>query len=86
MGNNLRGKHLNSEINLSRRGRTPSTEIYGEPTKTRSITVTRTAWLALKPLVKDAGYSSISEFLELIGRGEVSVPKKSMASPKPLGS
>jgi hypothetical protein len=71
-----RGKHPNSQKNLTHEGRPSSEAIYGEPTGNRTITVTASGWEGVKKYVKEAGYRSPSEFLELLGRGMVSVPEK----------
>jgi hypothetical protein len=71
-----RGKHPNSQKNLTHKGRPSSEEIYGEPTGNRTVTVTSSGWEGVKQYVKEAGYKSPSEFLELLGRGIISVPMK----------
>lgn len=50
--------------------------MYGEPTGNRTVTVTQSGWEGVKSYVKKAGYRSPSEFLELLGRGVISVPQK----------
>ena len=72
----LRGKNPNSQKNLIHEGRPSSEAIYGEPTGNRTVTVTASGWEGVKRFVKEAGYRSPSEFLELLGRGMVSVPEK----------
>lgn len=71
-----RGKHPNSQKNLTHEGRPSSEEIYGEPKQNRTVTVTDSGWEGVKGFVKEAGYKSPSEFLELLGRGLVSLPSK----------
>jgi hypothetical protein len=71
-----RGKHPNSQKNLIRTGRISSEEMYGEPTGNRTVTVTQSGWEGVKKHIKEAGYRSPSEFLELLGRGFISVPQK----------
>lgn len=71
-----RGQHPNSQKNLTHEGRPSSEEIYGEPKQNRTVTVTDSGWEGVKNYVKEAGYKSPSEFLELLGRGEISVPTK----------
>jgi hypothetical protein len=76
MKNSSRGQHPNSQKNLIHTGRPSSVEIYGEETKTRSITVTETGWTNAKQYVKESGYRSVSEFMEMLGRGIISIPTK----------
>lgn len=71
-----RGQHPNSQKNLTHEGRPSSEEIYGEPKQNRTITVTESGWEGVKSYLKEAGYKSPSEFLELLGRGVISVPTK----------
>lgn len=71
-----RGQHPNSQKNLIHTGRRSSEEIYGEPTGNRTVTVTLTGWQGARKAIKEAGYASPSEFLELLGRGVISVPER----------
>lgn len=71
-----RGQHPNSQRNLIHTGRTSSVVLYGEPTHNRTVTVTDSGWKGVKQYVKEAGFRSPSEFLELLGRGVVPVPEK----------
>mgnify|MGYP003467657542 FL=1 len=72
-----RGTHPNSKKNLSlTQGRPSAVEIWGEATKTRAITATETGWKGVREAAIEAGYQSLSEFLEMAGRGVVSLPKK----------
>jgi hypothetical protein len=71
-----RGQHPNSQKNLIHTGRPSSEELYGEPTGNRTVTVTASGWDGVKRYVKEAGYRSPSEFLELLGRGLLSIPRK----------
>lgn len=71
-----RGQHPNSQKNLIHKGRPSSEELYGEPTGNRTVTVTASGWEGVKKYVKAAGYKSPSEFLELLGRGLVTLPTK----------
>ncbi len=68
------GKHPNSQANLIHEGRPRSVDLYGEAKKQRTLTVTPTGWEGAKNAVKSAGYGSISEFLELLGRGVIVPP------------
>ena len=47
---------------------------YSEPKKQRSITVTETGWLAVKERAGEVGVS-VSEMVELIGRGKFKLTK-----------
>jgi hypothetical protein len=71
-----RGQHPNSQKNLIHTGRTSSVVVYGEPIRNRTVTVTDSGWNGIKQYVKEAGFRSTSEFLELLGRGVVPVPEK----------
>jgi hypothetical protein len=71
-----RGQHPNSQKNLIHTGRPSSEELYGEPTGNRTVTVTASGWEGARKCIKEAGYRSPSEFLELLGRGVVSIPRK----------
>lgn len=71
-----RGLNPNSRKNLIHTGRPSSEEVYGEPSKNHTVTVTDTGWNGLKDLVRQAGYSGVSEFLEYVGRGNISIPEK----------
>ena len=75
-----RGKHPNSTNNLTHNGRPSSLELYGEHCKTRSVTITQTGWDGIKSAAKDAGYSSVSEFIECMGRNGGLVPAKRQCS------
>lgn len=66
-----RGKNPNSLDNLNRDGRPSGEEIYGEPKKKRTLTVTESGWQGTLKVVRAAGYSSVSEYLERLGRGEI---------------
>ena len=63
------GKNPNSLKNLIHEGRPSSEQVYGEPKKQRTLTVTDSGWQGAVAAIKAAGYSSISEYLEKIGRG-----------------
>ena len=56
--------------NLRKDGRTPD---YDEPKKKRELTVTDTGWDSAKQVIKAAGFTSVSQFLEELGRGNVSL-------------
>lgn len=62
------GKHPNTLANLIHEGRPSSEDVYGEPKKKRTLTVTESGWQGLVEASKAFGCSSVSEFLELIGR------------------
>ncbi len=67
------GKNPASLANLSRDGRPKSEEVYGEPKRRRTLTVTDSGWEATTVLVKSLGFSSVSEFLEEYGRRQGNV-------------
>ncbi|MBW4699946.1 MAG: hypothetical protein KME03_19010 [Aphanocapsa lilacina HA4352-LM1] len=60
-----RGRNPNSLKNLQC-GRTLRT--YGEPKVDRRVSVTATGWQGIRSVVQELGYSSVSEFLEEVGR------------------
>jgi hypothetical protein len=64
-----RGTHPNSLQNLTHDGRPLE---YGEPKKTRRLSVTETGWDSAQKLIRSMGMS-VSEFLEQLGRGQVVV-------------
>lgn len=59
-----------SLANLRNDGRTPD---YDEPKKKRELTVTDTGWNSAKEIIKTAGFSSVSQFLEELGRGNAAI-------------
>jgi hypothetical protein len=64
-----RGTHKNSLRNLTHEGRPLE---YGEPKTGHRVTVTPTGWNNAKQLIDSMGMS-VSEFLEELGRGRVTV-------------
>lgn len=62
------GKNPNSLGNLIHEGRPSAEDIYGEPKKKRTLSVTESGWQASAKKIKELGYSSVSEFLEEYGR------------------
>jgi hypothetical protein len=64
-----RGTHQNSLDNLTHEGRPLE---YGEPKTGHRVTVTKTGWDSAKKLIGSMGMS-VSEFLEELGRGRVTV-------------
>ena len=68
------GKNPNSLKNLIHEGRPSSEQVYGEPKKQRTLTVTDSGWQGAIAAIKAAGYSSISDYLEKIGRGKEILP------------
>lgn len=64
------GQNPNSLANLRHDGRPTATEVYGEPKKKRTLSVTESGWQASAQKIKKMGYSSVSEFLEEFGREE----------------
>lgn len=66
------GQHPNSLDNLRYHEGRP--QVYDEPKKQRNVTVTDKGWKGAREAIKSAGYDSLSEFLELLGRGEIAPP------------
>lgn len=64
-----KGSHPNSLKNLTHEGR-PLT--YGEPKKSRRLSVTETGWNNVQSVADGLGIS-VSEFLEQLGRGKLAV-------------
>jgi hypothetical protein len=64
-----RGTHKNSLSNLTHEGRPLE---YAEPKKTRRLSVTESGWVRARSLIGSMGMS-VSEFLEELGRGQVTV-------------
>lgn len=66
-----KGKHPNSLSNLKPgSGRKPKA-FASEDKKRRYLTVTETGWEGVQPIIREFGCSSVSEFLEKLGRGEI---------------
>lgn len=65
-----RGQHPNSLANLQHGGR-PS--VFEEKKKVRAVSVTQQGWNGISQMAEQYGCSSISEFLEKLGRGEVKI-------------
>ncbi len=63
------GQHPNSQANLTYHGGRPPA--YGENKRKRYLSVTDEGWDGVQAAVRAAGCSSVSEFLEKLGRGEV---------------
>ena len=64
------GQHPNSQANLQLRGRTPE---YGVHKKQRYLSVTEEGWRGIKVIAQQAGCSSISDLIEKLGRGELTI-------------
>ena len=62
------GRHINSRANLG-----PRPLKYGEPKKKHALTLTGTGWTGLQALASASGFSSVTELLERLGRGEYTV-------------
>ncbi len=69
-----KGKHPNSLANLhpGSGGGRPKGYLSQEK-KRRNLTVTDAGWEGVKPVIKQLGCSSVSEFLEKLGRGEIKI-------------
>ncbi|NEP09740.1 MAG: hypothetical protein F6K14_05850 [Symploca sp. SIO2C1] len=50
--------------------------IHNERKTTHNISITPTGWSGLNKIAKSMGYSSVSEFIERVGRGEVNLKPK----------
>ncbi len=66
-----RGKHPNSLANLTNREGRPIA--FEEKKKVRAVSVTQQGWDGISEIATAKGCSSISEFLEKLGRGEVKI-------------
>ncbi|MBE9070840.1 CopG family transcriptional regulator [Leptolyngbya cf. ectocarpi LEGE 11479] len=64
-----------------RRGRPPTLTDESQRRKRRNVSISDNAWNHLEKLVVKLGYSSKSELLELIGKGELVVTKPTAHSP-----
>lgn len=71
------GKHPNTLANLIHEGRPSSEEVYGEPKKKRTLTVTESGWENIREIAKTSGCSSVSDLLERIARGQISLSEVS---------
>ncbi len=66
-----KGQHPNSLANLTyHKGRKSN---YGTPKSKRGVTLTDEGWNGIKVLAEQHGCSSVSDFLEKVGRGLVEV-------------
>lgn len=64
------GEHPNSLANLNREGRP---KVYGSEKKQRYLSVTEEGWEGAQAVVKAAGYASLSDLIEQMGRGHAKV-------------
>ncbi len=71
------GKHPNTLANLIHEGRPSSEEVYGEPKKKRTLTVTESGWENIREIAKNSGCNSVSDLLEKIARGQISLSEAS---------
>jgi hypothetical protein len=65
------GAHPNSQANLTFHDGRPLA--FGKQKKKRNLSVTEEGWEGLQPIIEELGCSSVSEFLEKVGRREVKV-------------
>jgi hypothetical protein len=65
------GQHPNSQANLTYHEGRP--KVFGVQKKKRNLSITEEGWEGLQPIIKELGCSSVSEFLEKVGRGQVKV-------------
>lgn len=68
------GKNPESIKNLIHEGRPSGEDLYGEPKKKRTLTITESGWQGITGAAKEAGCRSVSEYLEMLGRGQVKLP------------
>lgn len=68
------GEHPNSLANLNREGRPKS---YGSEKKQRYLSITEEGWEGAQSAVKSAGYASLSDLIEQLGRGHAKVVSSS---------
>ncbi len=66
------GQHPNSQANLTYHGGRP--KAFGSEKKKRYLSVTDEGWEGATEFARAAGCSSVSEFLEKLGRGQVALP------------
>lgn len=64
------GEHPNSQANLNREGR-PKT--YGTEKKQRYLSVTEEGWEGAQAAARASGFSSLSDLIEKLGRGDVTL-------------
>lgn len=65
------GLHPNSQANLTYHEGRP--QAFGVQKKKRNLTVTEEGWEGLQSILSELDCSSVSEFLEKVGRGQVKV-------------
>lgn len=65
------GQHPNSKANLIYHEGRP--QAFGTKKLKRNLTVTEEGWERLQMVIKEVGCSSVSEFLEKLGRGQLKV-------------
>lgn len=63
-----RNVHQNSLANLQHTGRRA---VFGSKKKPRNVSLTEEGWNGIFQLAESSGCSSVSEFLEILGRGEL---------------
>ena len=68
-----KGRNPNSLANLQPgKGRKPK-GFDGAEKKRRSLTVSDDGWEGILPIIEEVGCSSVSEFLEKLGRGQLKI-------------
>jgi hypothetical protein len=65
-----RNVHQNSLANLQHNGRPAA---FGSKKKPRNLSLTEEGWAGISEMAKAAGCSSVSEFMERLGRGELKI-------------
>lgn len=68
-----RGTNPNSLANLKLGGRKPE---WGQKKRPHNISLTDIAWEGTQALLKEKGYTSLSEYLEFLGREVIPVPER----------
>lgn len=74
------GRNPNSLANLG-----PRPLKYGEPKKKHALTLTGTGWTGLQALASALGFSSVTELLERLGRGEYTLSQTPPTPPPAPG-
>lgn len=64
------GEHPHSQANLNREGR-PKT--YGTEKKQRYLSITQEGWEGAQDAARASGFSSLSDLIEKLGRGDVTL-------------
>ena len=68
------GEHPNSQANLTYHGGRP--KAYDSDKKQRYLSITEEGWEGAQLIAREAGCSSVSELIEKLGRGQISLTKQ----------